>query len=573
MANIGNFSAAAGLLTLALIFGASTAEAQFIDCAGGCTTVQYGLGNDSREGPYDNSVGLGHSRPDGIACGPRTFFRFQGRIKITDQDSCVVSSTNRCMVEIPQADNDSGTFNVNRSVFDLGPLGLFAGNGAIFDSFGGNIGFRELNGNCTETADECALDSDCSGGTDVCRSTCFSDPETVCAGHGDCPNADCVTKIEFDGIGTCTDDTTVCSVDADCPGENICESGLEFTRSDASCICCQSTSGVFCPGIGWPEYPGLLCPAPANPWFVREAADLIFDGGRGTKFAHGFVTPPGQQEGLCAQNDQRPCGVRGDFWAGAANGKCIGGAATCPDPLIGDPTQGAEASVCDDVAFGGIAGDVCDFSERGYRSASANFNPDRTPSPIHCQSTQQWWVGTPNELCTLPVDIPDGDPGFGCVLSNFGIAAQPDLNCNDIDDTLEGRCMPEGGVTCSDLALCPPCSADDQCASGVCVSDGDLCPFIGEDFFFKDSNNDNIGDDCQCGDGNGDGAITGLDIAAMALCANGVSPPEVCDDTKVDTTGDQAITAVDIGGVVAAVNGEISTSDLLCIRNIDSTNP
>jgi hypothetical protein len=89
--------------------------------------------------------------------------------------------------------------------------------------------------------------------------------------------------------------------------------------------------------------------------------------------------------------------------------------------------------------------------------------------------------------------------------------------------------------------------------------------------WFLDTNNDDIGDECQCGDGNGDGAITGLDIAAVAVCANDPLSNPICDSTIIDATGDNATTAEDIGGIVAAVTGAILPSDLQCLRNIDTT--
>ena len=131
--------------------------------------------------------------------------------------------------------------------------------------------------------------------------------------------------------------------------------------------------------------------------------------------------------------------------------------------------------------------------------------------------------------------------------------------------------MPDGGAVCSDSAQCPPCVSDAECASGNCINGGDLCAFIGEENWFLDSNNDDIGDECQCSDGTGDGAITSLDIAAVALCANGAAPAESCDATIVDATGDNATTAEDIGGVVAVVNGAIQTNALQCLRNLDTT--
>ncbi len=143
--------------------------------------------------------------------------------------------------------------------------------------------------------------------------------------------------------------------------------------------------------------------------------------------------------------------------------------------------------------------------------------------------------------------------------------------------------MPVGGVICSDLALCPPCENDGECASGNCINGGDLCPFIGEANWFLDTNNDDIGDQCQCGDGFpaslladgltqiGDGDITALDIGGTAQCANGQLPRLECDSTIVDTNGDNATTAVDISGVAQAANGVLATSELLCVRNLDTT--
>ena len=78
-----------------------------------------------------------------------------------------------------------------------------------------------------------------------------------------------------------------------------------------------------------------------------------------------------------------------------------------------------------------------------------------------------------------------------------------------------------------------------------------------------DTNGDGIGDACQCGDVNEDGAITGIDIGGMSLCANGVVP---CDSTIADADGDGVTTALDIAGVVAVVNGTIATSALDCQR-------
>ena len=78
---------------------------------------------------------------------------------------------------------------------------------------------------------------------------------------------------------------------------------------------------------------------------------------------------------------------------------------------------------------------------------------------------------------------------------------------------------------------------------------------------YDDANDDTRGDDCQCGDVNGDGAVTGIDIGGTARCANGI---DVCDASLIDADGDGATTAQDIGGVVTAVNGIVTTLDLRC---------
>ena len=97
------------------------------------------------------------------------------------------------------------------------------------------------------------------------------------------------------------------------------------------------------------------------------------------------IQVPGQQEGLCRDNRQRPCGVLGDFWAGAANGKCESGTPACAsDPFGADL---AIASTCDDVVFGGAEGDVCQLSEQYIRVSLDTLNPDGTQDPTGCTGT------------------------------------------------------------------------------------------------------------------------------------------------------------------------------------------
>ena len=552
------------------------ADAQLIDCGPGgadCTDTLYGLGNDDvpvGPGPFTNTHAQFRPGPGDGSCGPDLGSVLQGQILLRDQNSCVVSATSRCAVEIPQIVDTSGFFNTGKNASDFGPLGIVATSNGGFADFGGNLGFRQLAGTCTQDSGEaCGVDGDCPSGAG-CLSTCASDAGTTCSTESDaaCPVAnDCRTRVSWEGIGLCTDNTTVCNTDAECTGEDICLSGFVFDDSGGNCNCCQSSTGVTCALFGFVEYPALNCGQSGVPTRTAEGPGWIFEGGRGTKFEHERIQVAGQQEGVCAGNRFRPCGALGDFWAGGANGKCTGAPTCGADPF--DEDNLALISDCDDVAFGGLAGDVCDFSENAFRLNPVN--PDGTQNTSECILSAIRLVGTPGELCALPNDIPDGDPQPGCRLTNVGIVPQPDLDCNGIDDTDEGRCQPEGGAICSDPDLCPPCAVDGDCASGNCINNGDLCQFIGEVNWFLDTNNDDIGDECQCGDGNGDGAITGLDIAAVAVCANDPLSNAICDATIIDATGDNATTAEDIGGIVAAVTGAILPSDLQCLRNIDTT--
>ena len=559
-----------------LLLLAAPVQAQFIDCGPGgadCSEDLYGLGNDPVEGPIVNTTGTARQGPPGGSCGPERQFRHQGQIRIREQDNCAVSATTRCQVEIPQIADDSGWFSTNQDVLDLGPGGIVAVLVGSLTDLSGNVGYRQLSGTCTlDEGQECGLDSDCPAGAG-CRSTCNSSPGTTCASQADCPAADCRTELEWDGIGLCTDNATVCSSDAECSGGDVCLAGFEWRAADSACTCCQSSLGTLCAVLtGWGEYPTLTCGGIAADQFGVGIPDWIFDGGRGTRFEHERIQVPGQLEGVCNGNRSRPCGALGDAWAGAANGKCTSGTAGCAgDPF--NPDDLALASDCADVAFGGAEGDFCDLTEQGIRTLFGR-NDDGTHNIAICAQTVSL-VGTPGELCALPNDIPEGDPQPGCRLFNIGVVPEPDLDCSGIADTEEGRCMPLGGAICSDPALCPPCTSDADCTpgSGNCVNQGDLCPFMGEANWFLDSNNDDIGDECQCGDGNGDGAITGVDISAVAVCANDPLSNPICDATIVDATGDNATTAEDIGGIVAAVNGTIPTSALECVRNLDTTLP
>ena len=110
-------------------------------------------------GPGDGSCGVPSNPP---------VIPLTGQIRLREIDSCVVSSTNRCEIEIPQRIADSGFFLSVVILFDLGPLGLAALSANTLEDVGraGNVGHRQLNGTCTnDGGEECSLDSDCASGT------------------------------------------------------------------------------------------------------------------------------------------------------------------------------------------------------------------------------------------------------------------------------------------------------------------------------------------------------------------------------------------------------------------------
>ena len=591
-----------GILALALAPWANAQES-LIDCSGGCSTIIYGLsdepvppGGSTREpGVILKSGGRSRLGRTDNSCAGEEYFSAKGQVVVTEQDNCTVSSTNRCQVEMQDVPESSGIFNQNRADIPFGTdfIGVSAG---IFQTFQGNVGVREINGTCVNDGNvDCGLDADCPSGTG-CMSSCFSTGE-LCASDADCANADCITAIDWDFYGRCTDNagdgTELCSRDGmlTCPEGESCLDGFTVANSVESCVCCNSISGTLCGLFGWVEYPGLVCPNPSPNPLRRDVPDWIFEGGRMSRWTNENILVEGQQEGVCLVNRQRSCGVKGDFWAGSENDKCAfmtctlddnelcdsdadcpsgaGCALSCPDPF--SDSNPALASGCDDEAFGGMAGDSCDFREQGYRVPEADLLPDARQNPAVCPENIRFMTGLPDRDCQVPADIPEGDPQPGCRLNNFGIGGRPDFNCNQIDDTLEGRCQPDGSALCDSDADCDG-------SPGSCILNGDLCPFLEETRPFLDSDGDGRGNQCQCGDtiagdDTTDGFITAIDIGGMAQCANGQLPGPRCDPTLTDSNGDNTQTAIDISAVAQVVNGVLATRDLSCVRDIDGSTP
>lgn len=307
------------------------------------------------------------------------------------------------------------------------------------------------------------------------------------------------------------------------------------------CLCCDALGPQCAFPFGFANYPVLNCPQSFPRPTRRDTSDLVFDAtpsvGPWGAFKHDIAELPGgvQQFGVCTVDRSLSCDRTAPAAPGTAHcfldsgqecsgdADCGGGVDFCQSDATGFP---AGPTDCPDLA-GGIP-QQCDYREWGIRQPPERLLPDGSPNPNICQGSQWHLEGTPAAGCTILERFAvDGDPGPGCQIPNFGIQTFPDDDCDRQPD------IP------------------------------DLCPAIGEFGPGTDSNSDGIGDECQCGDGNADGFVTGLDIGAVALCANGAAP---CDSTLVDADGDGATTGIDIGGIVSVVNGA-ATGSLDCLRN------
>lgn len=147
-----------------------------------------------------------------------------------------------------------------------------------------------------------------------------------------------------------------------------------------------------------------------------------------------------------------------------------------------------------------------------------------------------------------------------CPIDNEG----EDGNC---DRSAEVFCSEHGGDTndnqiCDDLEAAP-CAGfgGDTDADTVC-DDNDNCPFfanVGQ----GDANTDGIGDACTCGDTNGDGIISVLDIQGNQNATLGLTSP----DTAIwDTNNDQVISVLDIQNDQNRTLGLNSQCNLTCTR-------
>ena len=252
------------------------------------------------------------------------------------------------------------------------------------------------------------------------------------------------------------------------------------------------------------------------------------------------------------------------------------------DYIGGASVGGGSTLSCDQVGCGLDGAGICTFevdvsipdSGQAYVNVNldyglkgdvdANDGTPVTPGEITCDASLDSYAQGAMDAVFGGWDAlvnglnPTGDVALeNCKLYEF---AHQCLGPNCSDSGLFGDQVQSLNVfpaICSDPSV-PDCDGD-----GL-ANEFDTCPF-----FFDpdqlDTNDDGIGDECQCGDVNGDGAISGPDIGGMAVCANG-STVLTCDSTIADADGDGAITALDIAGVVAVTNGDAETSELDCAR-------
>jgi cysteine-rich repeat protein len=374
-------------LTL-LIAAPAVANAQAIDCSGGCTVTKYGTAHpddfDFRR-PTDRFANTHEdfqgsylfirsnpADPGGTGCGiEREFVPVVGQLLLREQDGCVPTEVVGCPVEVPQdlpglggqSAWSSGVFTEAPGLFDL----LSSGDTAL--------------GRTSDPDDP----------------TCLAENIRTLPPQG----TRFVLPASRGGDGV---KTYIRWSDAD-------ESYL--WRHSPTKLCCNSTSETFCDLIGpFSEYPVLTLDTCADEDLIYELKntnDWIFEGGAGTD----FITDrdhivPGQQIGLCRVNRFQGCD--------------LGGVDPCPT-LDADPDTD------------GLQPDDCDVRERGFRSTRPANLSNGFPNTLACANSPTVIQATAGANCFL-VDAYEqqGDPGENCDVLNFGARFRPDLDCDGEPD-------------------------------------------------------------------------------------------------------------------------------------------
>jgi hypothetical protein len=278
-----------------------------------------------------------------------------------------------------------------------------------------------------------------------------------------------------------------------------------YANRTGDMMCCHDLPGYICVYLGQDLYPTITIPLFNEPEWRLEAAPLLFDGGKGTHFqSDPNYVQPGQIYGVCKVNRDTPC-------------------VDPPDPNNPNP--------CPDL------GDVCDLTEPGVRATDGDLDSKGFPLP-GCAHYIHVYEGWPNIGCALPVFYGVGenrDPLPLCRVRNFGTVMRVDNNCDGVDDVIP-----------------------------------DKCPYIGEYDPFADNSivPDGRGDECQCGDTDGDGILGALDATNIIQEVQGVAvgTEEWLWDTDYTSASGTTlnITIADAMNVVAVVTGQKSSGDLTC---------
>jgi hypothetical protein len=351
------------------------------------------------------------------------------------------------------------------------------------------------------------------------------------------------------------------------------------SHSDDSTTCCQSTlavcttlipgSNAVYPVLNQRDCSTVIGGVSGRNAFTAEDSitpDWIFAGGRGTAFSSDPEhVLPGQISGLCRNNRQVGCtnpdpNAAGYLCTGAGSmtaatttggtltGRtcCTGlGTGNCPVTALCtglrapyDCCTGSQTGTCGTEC--NALGDTCDRSE-GHRT---NVQPSRTafgePRPTYCQQAAYIFRGTPDRGCTLtPQYLYPGDPGHDCGTLNYGSDRRSDTNCDGVPDVQV-----------------------------------DTCPFVSEWDEAGDSDHDCPGpscrgNECECGDQDGNGSVTVSDIVDTNLGIFGSVPFRRLCDGNSDLATDPSRTACDVSDMIAA-NVEIFNPDSSSCREITS---
>jgi len=179
-------------------------------------------------------------------------------------------------------------------------------------------------------------------------------------------------------------------------------------------------------------------------------------------------------------------------------------------------------------------GDSCDLRSRGLTATQIDVIPDGHHNPTLCNRAPYALRGFVNRNCWLKefYDNPI-DPLQGCLLGGFGNNPRPDLDCDGVDDVAP-----------------------------------DLCPLHSERNPLLDTNEDGIGDECQCGDTNTmfdqNGELEFVDALRIVQTVQGTGS---ADFRLADTDGNKLLSFGDAFNVVQGVQLVKDPTTFTCGRN------